>query len=187
MGLAMNYTAQLEEDLQRVQLPGLGDENVRDEYFEYMMSAYEDENVSGTEEGNEESSTAVEENESDEHPPPDSELQHRDYGGDVEESGSQKKQPQPRRRDPPKTTGRKNIDNKHLKIVIRRRVSMQRFQLYHILSNDKQCACIPKGVPNNYSFFGTVVSRGNGRSNWNFALMFYLVMKMWWPTFPGVN
>jgi hypothetical protein len=44
---------------------------------------------------------------------------------------------------------------------------MQRFQLYHILSNDKQHACIPKNVPNDYGFFGTVVSRGNGRSNWN--------------------
>ena len=167
MGLAMNYAAQLEEDLQRVQLPGGGDKTITDEYFDYMINEYEDENGIGIEEGNEESSTAVEEDESDKHPPPDSELQHRDYGGDVEELGSQKKQPQPRRRDPPKTTGRKNIDNKRLKIAIRRRVSMQRFQLYHILSNDKQRACIPKGVPNNYSFFGTVVSRGNGRSNWN--------------------
>jgi hypothetical protein len=132
-----------------------------------MINEYEDENGIGIEEGNEESSTAVEEDESDEQPPPDSELQHSDDAGDGEELGNQKKQSQPRRRNPPKTIGRKNIDNKRLKIAIRRRVSMQRFQLYHILSNDKQRACIPKGVPNNYSFFGTVVSRGNGRSNWN--------------------
>ena len=44
---------------------------------------------------------------------------------------------------------------------------MQRFQLYHILSNDKQRSCIPKNLPNNYNFFGTVVSRGSGRSSWN--------------------
>jgi hypothetical protein len=40
---------------------------------------------------------------------------------------------------------------------------MHRFQLYHILSKDKQCAYISKNVPNNYNFFGTVVSRGNGK------------------------
>jgi hypothetical protein len=80
----------------------------------------------------------------------------------------QRKQQQPRKKIPPKTTGRKNMENKRVKFTIRRRVRMQRFQLYHILTiNDKQHACTPKNVPNNYSFIGTFVSRGNGRSNWN--------------------
>jgi hypothetical protein len=99
-------------------------------------------------------------------PTPDAESHKADEAADGE--GSKKwKLSQPRRKNPPKTTGRKNMENKYLKIVIRRRVSMQRFQLYHILSNDKQHAYIQKNVPNNYSFFGIVVSRGNSRRNWN--------------------
>ena len=44
---------------------------------------------------------------------------------------------------------------------------MQRFQLYYILSSDKQHACISKNVPNDNTFFCAVVSRGGDRSSWN--------------------
>jgi hypothetical protein len=156
MGIALNYAAQLEEELQRVQLPGRADKTIAaasgvedgkhlDDFLDCMaeFNVYEDENRIGREDGNEESSTADEEDESYEQPPPDTDLQDADEAADGEGS-------------------------KNKKIAIRKRVSMHRFQLHHILSNNKQCACIPKSVPNNYSFFGTVVSRGSCRNNWNF-------------------
>jgi hypothetical protein len=68
---------------------------------------------------------------------------------------------------PPKTTGRKNDKNDRVKIKIRRRVKMGRFQLYHILTSDEQRKMIPKDIPNKHNFFGTVVSRGNNKSSWN--------------------
>jgi hypothetical protein len=68
---------------------------------------------------------------------------------------------------PPKTTGRKKDDNQRVKIKVRRRVKMSRFQLYHILTSDCQRKMIPKNIPNKYNFFGTVISRGKNKSSWN--------------------
>jgi len=32
---------------------------------------------------------------------------------------------------------------------------------------DEQRNCIPKNAPNKYMFFGTVVSKGKGKTSWN--------------------
>ncbi len=44
---------------------------------------------------------------------------------------------------------------------------MPRSGLYHILETDEQQGCIPKSLPNNFNFFGTVVASGAGKSTWN--------------------
>ncbi len=154
-----------------------------DDYYDSVLdfNLYDDENPIGEENGIEESSTAYEnkdenyeqptadddEDENNEQPTPDAMSQESDEAADGEGSKIQQKQSQPKRKNPPKTTGRKNKENKRLKIAIRRRVSIQRFQMYHILSNDKQRSCIPMKLPNNHNFFDTVVSQGSGRSSWN--------------------
>ncbi len=42
---------------------------------------------------------------------------------------------------PPKTTVRKKAVNERVKIAVQKRVSIQRFQLYHALPNDRLCCC----------------------------------------------
>ena len=71
-----------------------------------------------------------------------------------------------KRKGPPKTTGR-GKQSARVKIKIRKRVKIPRFQLFHILESDEQRSSIPKDIPNKYMFFGTVVSRGKGKSSWN--------------------
>jgi len=68
---------------------------------------------------------------------------------------------------PPKTTGRKSATNERVKIKVRRRVKISRFQLYHLLVTDEQRKKIPKDIPNKYNFFGTVISRGKNKGSWN--------------------
>jgi hypothetical protein len=71
-----------------------------------------------------------------------------------------------KRKAPPPTTGRaKKVAR--VKIKVRKRVKIPRFQLYHILQSDEQRAVIPKDIPNKYLFFGTVVSRGKNKNSWN--------------------
>ncbi len=53
---------------------------------------------------------------------------------------------------PPKTTGRKSATNERVKIKVRRRVKISRFQLYHLLVTDEQRKKIPKDIPNKYNF-----------------------------------
>jgi hypothetical protein len=71
-----------------------------------------------------------------------------------------------KRKGPPKTTGR-GKQSARVNIKIRTRVKIPRFQLFHILESDEQRSSIPKDIPNKYMFFGTVVSRGKGKSSWN--------------------
>ncbi len=49
----------------------------------------------------------------------------------------------------------------------RQRVKIPWSQLYHILVTDDQWKIIPKDIPNEFQFFGTVVSWGNKKSSWN--------------------
>ena len=71
-----------------------------------------------------------------------------------------------KRKTPPTTTGRSKKVNR-VKIKVRKRVKITRSQLYHVLQSEEQRNCIPKDIPNKYKFFGTVVSRGKGKSSWN--------------------
>jgi hypothetical protein len=70
------------------------------------------------------------------------------------------------RSQPPKVTGRKDKEAR-VKIAIRKRVKIPCFQLYHILKTDHQRSSIPKTVPNNFMFFGTVTARGRVKNTWN--------------------
>ena len=72
----------------------------------------------------------------------------------------------PKKRKVTNTTSRGKASAR-VKIKIRRRVKICRGQLFHILSTDSQRASIPKDVPNKFMFFGTVISRGKGKSSWN--------------------
>jgi len=54
-----------------------------------------------------------------------------------------------------------------VKIKVRKRFRKPRSQLIHILEMDEQRNCIPKNAPNKYMFFGTVVSKGKGKTSWN--------------------
>jgi hypothetical protein len=54
-----------------------------------------------------------------------------------------------------------------VKIKVKKRVKIARFQLYHILECNAQRDCIPKNVPNKHMFFGTVVARGKSKNTWN--------------------
>jgi hypothetical protein len=71
-----------------------------------------------------------------------------------------------KRKAPPQTTGR-GKKAARVKIKVRNRVKIPRFQLFHILEMDEQRNSIPKDVPNKYMFFGTVVSSGKGKNTWN--------------------
>jgi len=72
----------------------------------------------------------------------------------------------PKKRKATKTTSRGKASAR-IKIKIRKRVKICRSQLFHNLSTDGQRASIPKDVPNKFMFFGTVISRGKGKSSWN--------------------
>jgi len=97
-----------------------------------------------------------------------------DDGGDDEDEGGGKDtgmsetttKKKKKKKAPPQPTGRKP-KTPRVKIAIRKRVKATRVQLYHVLKSDAQRACIPKTTPNNYNFFGTVVSRGKNKSSWN--------------------
>jgi len=54
-----------------------------------------------------------------------------------------------------------------VKIKVKKRVKIARFQLYNILECNAQRDCIPKNVPNKHMFFGTVVARGKSKNTWN--------------------
>ena len=71
-----------------------------------------------------------------------------------------------KRKLPPKTTGRSKTVAR-VKIKVRKRVKIPRFQFFHILETDEQRATIPKDIPNKYMFFGTVVARGRSKNTWN--------------------
>jgi len=91
----------------------------------------------------------------------------KDNGDELQKTRSATAASQISRKTHPKSTFRKSKENQRVKIGLRKRVKMRRFQLFHCLSTDQQRACIPKNVPNNYTFFGTVFSRGTGKSSWN--------------------
>ena len=91
----------------------------------------------------------------------------KDNGDELQKTRSATAASQISRKTHPKSTFRKSKENQRVKIGLRKRVKMCRFQLFHCLSTDQQRACIPKNVPNNYTFFGTVFSRGTGKSSWN--------------------
>jgi hypothetical protein len=84
----------------------------------------------------------------------------------LEEPTKESNQPKRKKSVAPKTSCRgKSVGR--VKIKIRRRVKIPRSQFYHLLQSDDQRATIPKDVPNKYMFFGTVISRGKGKSSWN--------------------
>jgi len=69
---------------------------------------------------------------------------------------------------PPPTTGwKKTKAPLQAKIALKKHVKIQWAQLFHILKNDSQQASIPKSVPNNFYYFGTVTAHGKNKSSWN--------------------
>jgi hypothetical protein len=50
---------------------------------------------------------------------------------------------------------------------VRRTVKIKRSQLYHLLTTDTQRTCIPKDIPNEFCFFGTVTVRGAVKGAWS--------------------